>query len=153
VSNYARMLIDLLGKPGPNIPLRPDQLQYAWTEGAESIGGCKHMAYLLFMVIREQHGDAAARRIFAMWGTPPTPTQIQKIHNRTLLSALDSSGLPVQRFAKQQAKANEKLPRAEQRGAGSTDPIALEKQIRRQMKIRDAAIAKGTWGGPFLVPR
>jgi hypothetical protein len=151
MSNYARMLIDLLGKPDGKTPLRPDQLRYAFTPGADSIPGAKHMAYLLFMVIREHQGDRAARRIFAMWGNPPTPARLQQIANVGLLDHYDmmKPRPNVQRLARELAEQNKTRPRSEQRGAGSTDPITLEKHIRRQIALRKKAMKAGTWLGPF----
>jgi hypothetical protein len=151
MSNYARMLIDLLGKPDAKTPLRPDQIRYAWTPGAESLTGAKHMAQLLFMVIREHHGDRIARRIFAMWATPPTPARLQQIANAGLLDAYDRMRPTpnVQRLARERAERNKTLPPSERRGAGSVDPIALEKHIRRQIKSREKAMKAGTWRGPF----
>jgi hypothetical protein len=138
----ARMIVKLLQKPDPGD---------LYVEGCESIFGCKHLAQQLFTLIMMRHGEQAARRIFAMWGTPPTRNQMQRIHNATLLSLYDISKLPVQRFVKQQVKANEKLPSTERRGARSKDPIALEKLLRREIRRRKEAMAKGTWWGPVPV--
>jgi hypothetical protein len=151
MSNYARMLTKLLGKPGANKPLRPDQLHCASKEGAETIHGCIHMAQLLFMVIRENQGDGIARRIFAKWGKPPSDSTLQEIANLGLLTRLDlmKPKPNVQRLARQLAEENKRLPRTKQRGAGSTNPIALEKQIRRIRDFRIAHMEKGTWSGPF----
>jgi hypothetical protein len=151
MSNYARMLIDLLGKPDAKTPLRPDQLRYAFTPGADSITGAKHMAHLLFMVIREHHGDQTARRIFAMWGNPPTPKRLQQIANVGLLDAYDMMKPKpnAQQLARERAKQNKSLPRSEQRGAGGVDERALEKLINRQIKLREKAMKAGTWLGPF----
>lgn len=52
------------------------------------------------------------------------------------------------RLAKQLAAENRLLPRAEQRGAGSIDVMALEKQIRTLVKKRERDLAAGTWYGP-----
>jgi hypothetical protein len=151
MSNYAQMLIERLGKPDAKTPLRPDQLRYASLPGVESVTGAKHMAYLLFMVIREHHGDAAARAVFALWGTTPSAARLHQIANIGLLDRLDMMKPKpnVQRLAWQLAKENKAIPRSKQRGAGSTNPTALEKQIRRQVRERDDAMKAGTWLGPF----
>ncbi len=154
MSNYAQMLIELLDKPRGDVPLRPNQIRYAWIEGAESISGCAHMAYLLFMVIHEQHGERVARRIFAKWGTPPSALRQQQIANLGLLDRYDMMKPKpnAQRLARELAKENKALPRAKQRGVGSTNPVALEKQIRRQIEKRATSMRKGTWVGPLPLP-
>jgi hypothetical protein len=150
MSNYARILIDLLGKPDAKTPLRPDQLRYASREGAETILGARHMAQLLFMVIREHQGDRTARRIFAMWGTPPTDSRLKEIANLGLLDRYDMMKRPnVRQLALELAEENKALPRNKQRGAGSIVPADLEQQIRRVRRERAAAIKAGTWLGPF----
>jgi hypothetical protein len=150
MSNYARMLIDRLGKPDAKTPLRPDQLYYASLPGAESITGAKHMAYLLFMVIREHHGDRTARRIFAMWGTPPGPSRLHEIANLGLLDRYDiMKPKNVRKLALELAEENKALPKSKQRGAGSVVAGDLEQQIRRLRRQRDKAIKAGTWSGPF----
>lgn len=150
MSYYARMLIDLLGKPDAKTPLRPDQFRYASKEGAETVCGAKHMAQLLFMVICEHHGDRTARRIFAIRGKPPTPTRLKQIANFGLLDSYDMMKRPnVRQLADQLAEEHKTLPKAKQRGACSTKPRDLEQQIRRQLRQRRKAIKAGTWWGPF----
>jgi hypothetical protein len=151
MSNYPRMLIERLSKPGADTPLQPDQCRYASLEGSESVYGCEYLAYLLFMTIRAQHGDRIARRIFAKWGTPPTANQLNRIANMGLLDRLDMMEPKpnVQRLARELAKENKLLPRSKQRGAGTTNPITLEKHIRRVRDLRIAHMKKGTWAGPF----
>jgi len=145
------MLTDLLGKPDAKTPLRPDQLRYAFTPGAESITGAKHMAQLLFMVIREHHGDRIARRIFAMWGTPPSKRRLSDINNLALLDRLDLMKKPnVEQLARQLIAEHEKtVPKQKRRGASGIDAKNLAKQIRRQRDRRKAAMKKGTWYGPI----
>ena len=150
MNNYARMLADLLGKPDAKMPLRPDQLRYAFTPGADSITGAKHLAHLLFMIIREHHNDRTARRIFAIWGTPPTDSRRKEIANLALLDRYDMMKRPnVRQLARELAEENKALPRNKQRGAGSIVPADLEQQIRRVRRERAAAIKAGTWLGPF----
>jgi hypothetical protein len=139
MSKPARTLVRLLERRA---------LGTLYEEGAESVKGCEHLAYQLFLLIREHHGDAEARRIFAMWGTPPTAKRLAMIENIGLLERLDLMPKPnVQKLARQLAKENKVLPRTKQRGAGSTNPIALEKQIRRVRDMRKAEMKKGTWLG------
>jgi hypothetical protein len=137
MSKPAQMLVRLLER------------RSLYEEGAESVKGCEHLAYQLFLLIREHHGNAEARRIFAMWGNPPTAKRLALIQN---IGLLDRHRMPkpnIQKLARQLAKENKALPRAKQRGAGSTDPITLEKQIRRVRDFRKAHMKKGTWLGPI----
>jgi hypothetical protein len=137
----ARMIVKLLQKPN---------LGDLSVEGCESVFGCKHIAQQLFTLITTRHGERTARRIFAMWGTPPTTRRLAMIKNFGLLGRLDLMEEPnVQRLARQIAKENEGLPRKDRRGPGSTNPVALEKQIRRIRDLRTAGMKKGTWWGPF----
>jgi hypothetical protein len=163
MSNYARMLIERLGKPDFKTGIPLDQtreeigkqierrIHYAGIDGAESVNGCENMAYLLFMIIREQHGDRTARRIFAKWGTPPTTRRLKFIANLGLLDRLDrmKPKPSVQRLARELAAENKGLPLAERKAAGGINPIALEKLIRRTRDLRVACMKKGTWTGPF----
>ncbi|HUI12549.1 MAG TPA: hypothetical protein VL048_03655 [Xanthobacteraceae bacterium] len=110
------------------------------------------MAYLLFMLIRAHHGERTARRVFAKWGEPPSPKRLRLIANMGLLDRLDTmKPRNVQRLARELAEENKKLPRAKQHGAGCTDPIELAQQIRRQVKLRDKAMAAGKWYGPIRI--
>jgi hypothetical protein len=149
LSKPGRMLIDLLEKANAGETGR--QLHYASIPGAESVTGCLHMAQLLFMVFRENHGDSIARRIFAKWSAPPSNRRLQEIANLGLLDRLDlmKPKPNVQRLARQLAGENERLPKSKQRGAGSTNPMLLEKQIRRIRDFRKACMKEGIWLGPF----
>ena len=147
---YARTLVYLLGKPDETRP-HPDQFRYLGVEGVESFFGAEHVVQLLFMLIREKHGDQIARRIFAKWGTPPSKSRLAMIKNIGLLDRFDLMRPKpnVQKLARQLAAENKNLPKDKRRGAGSTDAKALEKQIRRQIRERGEHMQKGTWLGPF----
>jgi len=133
--------------PRPN-----DIFRNLWSEGMDSIGGCKKAALDLFIEIEKHHGEKTARAIFAMWGTPPTKARIATIKNWGLLSRLDIMSEPnVQQLAREVAEENKKLPRSQRRGAGSTSVIALEKHIRRQIDERKEKLANRTWCGPVRV--
>jgi hypothetical protein len=136
------MIVKLLTKP---------DLGDLYIEGPESVHGCEHIASQLFLLIRENHGEATARRIFAKWGNPPTAKRLAMFENVSLLDRLDMMEPKpnVQKLARQLAEENKALPRAKQRGPGSTNPIALEKQIRRIRDLRTRRMKKGTWLGPF----
>ena len=137
----ARMIVKLLQKP---------DLGDLSMEGCESVFGCNHIAQQLFTLITARHGERIARRIFAKWGTPPSERRRQLIANIGLLDRLDMMKPPnVQQLARSLAGENKKLPRSQQRGAGSTNPKALEKQITRIRDLRKAHMKKGTWLGPF----
>ena len=141
MSYYARTLADLLINPG----------LLNGREGPELVNGSVHMAHLLFMVVREHHGDRTARRIFAKQAKSLTPAQLKRIEEYRLLDTLDSmTPKPnVQRLARNRAEANKQLPRSQQRGAGSTDVFNLARKIRRAVKKRKAAMKKGAWWGPI----
>jgi hypothetical protein len=137
----ARMIVKLLQKPDPGD---------LYVDGCESIFGCKHIAQQLFNLIATRHGENAARRIFSIWCKPPTKRHLAMLKNIGLLERLDIMERPnVQRLARQIAKENELLPRKDRRGPGTTNPVALEKQIRRVRDWREACIGKGIWMGPF----
>jgi hypothetical protein len=138
----ARAIVKLLQKP---------DLGDLFVEGCESVFGCNHIAQELFALITARHGERIARRIFAKWGTPPSDRRRQLIANMGLLDSLDMMKPKpnVQRLARELAAENKKLPRSQQRGAGSTNPKALEKQITRIRDLRKAHMKKGTWRGPF----
>jgi hypothetical protein len=137
----ARMIVKLLQKPDPGD---------LYVDGCESIRGCKHVARQLFTLIKTRHGERTTRQIFAMWGTAPTDRRLGLLKNMSLLDRLDVMPEPnVMELARQLAAENESLPREEQRGPGSTNPKALDKQIRRIRDFRAAHMERGTWLGPF----
>jgi hypothetical protein len=92
-----------------------------------------------------------ARRILVKQGTPPTPTLLKQIEDYRLLDALDRmTPKPIiQQLARDFAEANKRLPRSQQRGAGGTNEFNLDRQIRRAVKRREAAMKRGTWWGPI----
>jgi hypothetical protein len=98
-------------------------------------------------------GLRRAKRIFRHFGRPITKTRLIEINNHGLLSSLDMMKPKpvVHRLAKRLAEENKKLPREQQRGAGSTSVRALEKHIRELEKQREAGIKNGTWCGPLRV--
>jgi hypothetical protein len=49
----------------------------------------KRKASDLFMEIREVLGDERARRVFAIWGTPPTASRLKEIENMGIIDRLD----------------------------------------------------------------
>ena|SRR5579872_2626232 len=153
MSNYARMLAELLEKPDTGKPLRRDQLRFASIEGVESIAGCTKMAFLLFMMIYERHGDRAARQIFAKWGTPPSPGRIRQIKNLGLFDRLDlmKPEPNVSKLAREIAAENRALsPRMRPKGpTGSTDENTIDRHIRRLQAKRRRSMQVGTWWGPF----
>jgi hypothetical protein len=92
----------------------------------------------LFHEIWEEHGEAQARQIFAAVATPTTAKQRADIKNIELLSLYGSMAKPnVQLLARQLAEANKKRPREDRYGPrGSTDPLILDKHIRRLITKR-----------------
>jgi hypothetical protein len=115
-------------------------------EGINTIPGAKYAAYLLFCLIDEHHGRYEARRIFRMWGIPPTKRQINEIKNLGLLDRYDlmQSEPNVQRLASQLADENKKLPQDQRHGPrGTTNPVTLDKHIRRLIKERKKRRKRG----------
>jgi hypothetical protein len=49
----------------------------------------KRKASDLFLEIREVLGDERARRVFAIWGTPPTASRLNEIENIAIINRLD----------------------------------------------------------------
>jgi hypothetical protein len=49
----------------------------------------KRKASDLFMEIREALGDERARRVFAIWGTPPTAARLNESENIGIINRLD----------------------------------------------------------------
>jgi hypothetical protein len=105
-----------------------------YVEGVDSIRGAEYAAYKLFRKIEEHHGRAGARRIFALWGSPPSAKKLRWIKNAALLDRLDMMKPEpnVQRLARELAEENKTLPREERHGPrGSINPVTLDKYIRR----------------------
>lgn len=153
----------------------PQLLQHFQGLYVDPRDAAKLAAGRLFAEIQAELGTAAARRIFAMWGTPPTQRRMNEIRNHGLLSRMDimtdlaktrharekarceSAGLPVPdfappsllAFAKELAKENADLPLKDRRAAGGTDVHALEKHIRDMVKKREKGLAAGKWYGPI----
>ena len=104
----------------------------------------------VFLEIRKRYGEREARRLFSLWGNPPTPARLRKIANLGLLDRYDMMREPnVQLLARELAEQNKQLPRSKRHGAGSTNATALEKQIRRLLDERKRGMAADTWMGPF----
>jgi hypothetical protein len=129
----------------------PPSLMDHIQEQLDPVHAAKLKALDLFCEIRGKLGDARARRIFAIWGTPPSASKMAKLKNYGLLDRLDMMKPKpvVLKLAKQLAKENLLLPRGEQRGAGSTDAHALEKHIRTLVKKRESGLKAKTWHGPI----
>jgi hypothetical protein len=92
----------------------------------------------LYEAIEQAHGEAEARRMFAVYGREPTPRQIARQKNLALVCMLLDMPKPnKQKLAEDLAEKNrimaeKKLPRAKFYGPrGSTSPAAMLKQINR----------------------
>jgi hypothetical protein len=103
-------------------------------------------------MITRAHSIREARRIFYRFGAPPSAERLRQISNYGLLDRLDfMRPRPViQRLARELAEENKRLPRAQQRGAGGTEVLALEKHIRRQVKLREKGMRRAPGGGRAL---
>jgi hypothetical protein len=47
----------------------------------DSILNCEYVGLLIYNQIEKAHGEKEARRIYAMWGTPPTARRVAQIKN------------------------------------------------------------------------
>jgi hypothetical protein len=109
-------------------------------EGIDTFGGAERLAYGLFNRIEKYHGRAEARRIFLKFGSPPSARRLGYIKNQALLDRLEMMKPEpnVQRLAQELAEQNKAFPREQRHGPrGSTNPITLEKHIRRLRDNRD----------------
>jgi hypothetical protein len=127
-SYYTKTLIELITPP--KIPDGRERI--------DTIPGAKHAAQLLFSLIAEHHGKEEAYRILAKFGAPPSASRMGKIKNLGLLDMYDLMRPKpnVQQLAFRLAAENKKLPRAEQRGTGSTNVMTLDRHIRRLLRER-----------------
>jgi hypothetical protein len=129
----------------------------------DTIEGCDRAIRLVYLEIRERHGEKEARRIFKC----PEPSDSRKAEiktevmldlvdmkmadsvisdeeiedeiNRTGidLTELKKKGLSIAEIARQRAEQNKTLPRDEQRGPGGTDVQSLDHYIRYQLRKRE----------------
>jgi hypothetical protein len=109
-------------------------------EGIHTFGGAERLAYELYNKIEKYHGRAEARRIFLKFGSPPSARRLGYIKNQALLDRLEMMKPEpnVQRLAQELAEQNKAFPREQRHGPrGSTNPITLEKHIRRLRDNRD----------------
>ncbi len=127
-----------------------------YTPGPNTITGCEYVALQLFQLICENHGEGEARRIFAMWGTPPSRRRVGQFSNWGLLDRLDRMQPKpnIQRLAREIAAENKnKQPRERPRGpAGNINAFALDRHIRHLCKQRKDAMNEGAWWGPIPGP-
>jgi hypothetical protein len=88
-----------------------------------------YAAHRLFRAIMDDLGEAEARRIFLNQGAWSTPRKLADIKNDGVLIQYDMMKPEpnVQQLAFRLASENKKLPKKEQRGAGSTNAFALER--------------------------
>jgi hypothetical protein len=90
----------------------------------------KRKALDLFMEIQEVLGDEKARRVFAIWGTPPSPARLNEIENQGIIDRLDLfTGGNVKELARQMAVEKYVNPTPQQ-------IETEERQIRRLNAIR-----------------
>jgi hypothetical protein len=111
----------------------------------QGIQGWAHLANCLLHAIARHYDLSTARNIFD-WAGPMTRARMQTqfANIRVLLRLGDMQPEPnIAKLARDLAKENKKIPEAErrklpkalQRGAGSTDPVALEDHIRHLVTI------------------
>jgi hypothetical protein len=101
----------------------------------------------LFHEITDDLGLVEAQQIFATFCVPMTAKERADLKNTKLLLLYDTMLMDdwktparnVQRLARHLAEANKQLPREDRYGpSGSTDPIVLDKHIRRLINKRKA---------------
>lgn len=122
-----------------------------YVEDMDSIAGCKYVALQLFYEIEKHHGRSWARRIFAMWGTPPTLTRLNEIRDHAILSEYDTMKPKpdANKLARKIVERNRAAP-PDQRWGG-TDTLIVRRRIGRLIADRKKKIKAGTWGGPEQV--
>ena len=115
-------------------------IRSVYREGLDTMPGAEDAASNLFHEIERYHGLAKARRIFAKLASNPTARRLSQIRNESLLNQLDmmKPAPDVQRLARKLAEENKALPREQRHGPrGSTNPVTLDKHIRRLRDKRD----------------
>jgi hypothetical protein len=101
------------------------------------IQGWAHVANCLLYEIARQYDLPTARSIFK-WAGPMTTKRMQtQFNNACVLQRLaEMRPRPnIAKLARELAKENENLPKEQQRGAGSINPVVLEDHIRHLAKI------------------
>jgi hypothetical protein len=83
----------------------------------------------------------------------PTASGRRDLRNFEILSRHDRIEPPdtVYALACRLAEENKLLPPEKRWARGTTDPAAMNKHIRRLVKMRNAMMKKGTWHGPGAV--
>jgi hypothetical protein len=116
--------------------------------GMDTIEGCKYAALELFIEIDRQHGRAWARRIFAMWGTPPTKTRINQIRDYAVLDEYDMMRPKpnANKLARIIVERNRTAPKEER--WGGTDEMVVRRRIARLIADRRSKMKAGKWWGP-----
>jgi hypothetical protein len=115
-------------------------IRSVYREGLDTMPGAVDAASNLFHEIERHHGLAEARRIFTKLASPPNARRLNHIKNESLLNQLDmmKPAPDVQRLARKLAEENKALPRGQRHGPrGSTNPVTLDKHIRRLRDKRD----------------
>jgi len=120
-------------------------------ESLNPIFECEKAALALFTAFEQRHGRNVAYRIFNKFGTPPGADKTRSIKNHALLDLYDAMPEPnVQQLAWKIAAENKARPQAERLGPrGSTNPMSIDKHIRRLLEEREDRMKKGTWWGPL----
>jgi hypothetical protein len=105
----------------------------------QNVYQCALAVARLYEAVEGAHGEAAARRMFALYGNNLTPRQIAERKNAELMLALVHMPKPnKQKLAVDLARKNETLPREKRYGPrGSTSPATMLKQIERVLKQKE----------------
>ena len=102
-----------------------------------------HLADVVFYAIRNQHDFATAQRIFRRAGYIQDRVKANLRNDELLKRHDDMKPRPnIAKLAREVAQENKRLPKEQQRGAGGTNPIALEHHIRELRMKRRTGILK-----------
>jgi hypothetical protein len=116
--------------------------------GIETPRGAALRVILLRDEILKHHGSNMSR-IFAQYTKPSTKREATELRDWELLARFDALPKPnISQFANALAEENKALARAEQRGAGGVNPVALDRYIRRLLRDRRDAMNRAQWDGP-----
>jgi hypothetical protein len=119
------------------------------------LAGAELEAWKLFLLIKQHHGEKAARRIFREWGKEPPKNRINELKNWSLLERLDAMEKPnVAELARQVVEKNASLP-AEQQLTPRHRPTlpTVDKHLRNLLRERQEGLKAGTWEGPTSMRR
>jgi hypothetical protein len=96
------------------------------------IADCKRALLSLKIITERYHGMKAVQRL--LLSMADSNRDVQRDANLRLMVAYISGQISAKQCSRELAKKNKSLPRDRRYGGGSTNPEAIEKQIRREKK-------------------